>query len=46
MRNAIVLNQKDIKKMLAEHYGVDEKDILNSQYSYTIMLTEENSEDE
>ena len=41
MRNAIVLDANDIKKILAERYGVDEKDIIKSQYSFTIMVPED-----
>lgn len=45
MRNAIILDANDIKKILAEEYNVDEKDVIKSQYSYTIALDKE-KEDE
>lgn len=36
MKKAIVLDANDIRKILAEKYGVDEKDVIKSQYSYII----------
>ena len=41
MRKAIVLDSDDIKALIAKEYGVDVKDIIKSQYSYTVMLSEE-----
>lgn len=38
MNNAIVLNADDIKKLIAEKYGVSEKNVIKSQYSYTVIL--------
>lgn len=38
MKKAIVIEPDDIKKILAEKYGVPEKNIIKSQYSYTIIL--------
>ena len=40
MYNAIVLEQKDIKKLIAEKYGVDEKDIVKTQDSYIIAKSD------
>ncbi len=42
MRKAIVLDSDDIKALIAEKYGVEIKDIIKSQYSYTVMLHDEN----
>lgn len=36
MNEAIVLDADDIKKILAEKFGVDEKDVIKSQYSFII----------
>ena len=36
MTNGIILDADDIKKILAEKYGVDEKNIIKSQYSWII----------
>lgn len=41
MKQAIVLDANDIKKILAEKYGVTEKQIIKSQYSYTVVLEDE-----
>lgn len=38
MKRAIVIDANDIKKILAEKYGVDEKDIIKSQYSFIVAL--------
>ena len=38
MKKAIVLDSDDIKKLIAEKYSVDVKDIIKSQYSYTVIL--------
>lgn len=35
---AIVIEPEDIKKILAEKYNVPEKNIIKSQYSYTVIL--------
>lgn len=44
MRKAIVLDAKDIKKILAEHFGVPEDCIIKSQYSYTVITESEGNE--
>lgn len=41
MRKAIVVDANDVKKILAEHFGVPEADIIKSQYSYTVMLDDD-----
>lgn len=41
MRNAIVVDADDIKKILAEKFGVDEKNIIKSQYSYPVITDED-----
>ena len=43
MKKAIVLDQDDIKALSAEKYDVPEKNVIRSQYSYTVIL--ENDED-
>lgn len=45
MKNAIVVDANDIKKMLAEKYNVKESSIIKSQYSYTIVLEDEKIEE-
>lgn len=41
MRNAKVLDTDDVKKLIAEKFGVDVKDVIKSQYSFTVILEEE-----
>ena len=41
MRKAIILDSDDIKKILAEKYGVDEKKVMKMQYSYVIDTEED-----
>ena len=41
MKKAIVVDADDIKKILAEKFGVDEKNIIKSQYSYTVITDED-----
>ena len=38
MKNAIVVDSNDIKKILAEKYGVPVENVIKSQYSYTVIL--------
>ena len=46
MRNAIVLDANDIKKLLAEQFNVSESDVIKSQYSYTVILDNGEKKDE
>lgn len=45
MKKAIVLDANDIKKILAEKFNVSEKDVIKSQYSFTVTISEEKSND-
>ena len=38
MKEAIVVDANDIKKILAEKFNVPESNIIKSQYSYTVIL--------
>lgn len=38
MTDGIIIDPADIKKIIAEKYGVDEKDVLKIQYSYVIKV--------
>lgn len=42
MKNAIVVDANDIKKILAEKFDVPETNIIKSQYSYTVILEKDN----
>ena len=41
MRDAIVLDPDDIKYILAEKYNVPLKNVIKSQYSYSVILEKE-----
>ena len=40
MKRGLVLTTDDIKHILAEHFGVDEKDVYKSQYSWVVATDE------
>lgn len=40
MKEAIVIEQSDIKKLIAKEYGVDEKQVVKAQYSWIVMKEE------
>lgn len=40
MKPAVVLDTNDIKKILAEKFGVPEENIVKSQYTYTVITAE------
>ncbi len=46
MRLAKALNEKDIKKMIMEKYGVEEKDVQRMKYSYVVLLGKEEEEED
>ena len=41
MKKGIILESDDIKKIIAEHFKVEEKDVIKSQYSYTVIVDKE-----
>lgn len=44
MQDAIILNTKDVKQILAKYFNVDPKNVVKSQYSWTIIKDDEESE--
>ena len=40
MQNGIILNTEDVKRILAEYFNVDIKNVIKSQYSYTVIKEE------
>ena len=44
MKRAIVLDVKDIKKLIMEKYDVAESDIIKSAYSYTVIMDADEAE--
>ena len=45
MRQAIVYDTDDIKQILAERHGVEPKDVIRNQYSYTVIVGEKDERD-
>lgn len=43
MKPAIVLSADDVRKIIAEKFDVDVKDVIRNQYTYTV-ITEEQKE--
>lgn len=43
-KRAIVIDSKMVKKILAEKYNVPEKNVIKSQYSWTVVLDVGNNE--
>ena len=43
MKNAIVIDANEVKKILAEHFHVPEAKVIKSQYSYTIITEQKES---
>lgn len=41
MKQAIVLDQNDIKVLICEKYGVKPESVIKSQYSFTVVTEEE-----
>lgn len=46
MKKAIVVEANDLKKILADHFGVAEDKIIKAQYSYTIITESEGEANE
>ena len=42
MTSGIILDADEIKKLIAEKFGVDEKNIIKSQYSWIVRKDEKN----
>lgn len=46
MRKAIVLDTDDLKKIIAQHFGVDEKSVIKAQYTFTVITDKETEKNE
>ncbi len=44
MKQAIVLDSNDVKKLIAEQFDVPEENVIKSQYSYTV-ITEDKADE-
>lgn len=46
MQNAKVLNQKEVKAIIAKHFNVPETKVVASRYSFMVLTDDDSSEDE
>lgn len=46
MKNAVVVDANDVKKILAEHFGVKPDAVIKSQYSYTVIIENDDEKKE
>jgi hypothetical protein len=46
MKAAIVLDTDDLKKIIAQHFGVDEKSVIKAQYTFTVITGDEKENNE
>ena len=45
MKKAIVLDANEVRKILAEKFGVEENKVIKSQYCYTVILGDDEKEE-
>ena len=45
MKKALVVDANDLKKILSEHFHVPEANVIKSQYSYTVVLDEDQDQE-
>lgn len=43
MKSGIILDANDVKKIIAEKYGVDESQVIKSQYSWIVAKEEKSN---
>lgn len=46
MKEAILVDANEVKKMLAEKFQVPQRNIIKAQYSYTVIMDKEDTEEE
>lgn len=46
MKKALVVDANDVKQILAEHFNVKPENVIKSQYSYTVVLENEEDHDD
>lgn len=45
MKKGIILETNDIKKIIAERFNVDESKVIKSQYSWTVVTDDEDTDE-
>ena len=46
MKNGLILENNDVKKIIAEHFNCDESCVIKSQYTWTVVTGEYDSKKE
>ena len=44
MKKGIILEANDLKKIIAKYFNVDESKVIKSQYSWTVVTDDEETE--
>ena len=44
MKKGIILEANDLKKIIAKYFNVDESKVIKSQYSWTVVTNDEETE--
>ena len=44
MKKGIIIDANDLKKIIAKNYTVDESKVIKSQYSWTVVTDDEETE--
>lgn len=45
MKKGIILEANDLKKIIAEHFNVDESKVIKSQYSWTVVTDDKDTDE-
>ena len=45
MKSGLILENNDVKKIIAEHFNVDESNVIKSQYSWTVVTDDEDTDE-
>ena len=46
MKQGVILDKSDVRKLIAEKFGVEEKDVIQSAYSWTVAIDQTKEEPE
>lgn len=44
MSEAVILDENDVRQLIADDYGVSLEDVIKSQYSYVVKLKEKKAD--
>lgn len=46
MKSGLILENNDVKKIIAEHFNVDESCVIKSQYTWTVVTESSDKKEE